>query len=116
MNAYSIISAYYAAGAVERADVLLEDYANTLQEYIEYYLRFDGVKAELVADEWTNKVRMLDALSRLAALFGRTAQYEAIDSYLDMFGPAEDAAPGDVQGDIPVDTPADTLPPPASNS
>jgi tetratricopeptide (TPR) repeat protein len=101
LSAYSIISAYYAAGATERADVLLEDYANTLQQYIEYYITFDGAKAQMVSEEWTTKVRNLDALSRLAALFGRQEQYEAIDSYLDSFGPAEEP---------PAELPADTLP------
>ena len=82
-----MIDAYYAAGAIERADALLEDYANTLQEYIEYYLRFDGPKADLVAQEWTSRFRDLDSLCRLAALYGRTKQYESIDAYLDMFTP-----------------------------
>jgi hypothetical protein len=85
-DTYSLIDAYYAAGAAERGDAVLEDYANTLQEYIEYYLRFDGRKAELVAEEWTGKFQDLDALARLAALYGREKQYDAIDSYLDLFG------------------------------
>ncbi len=89
---YFMIDAYYAAGAFERGDVLLEDYANTLQEYIEYYLRFDGAKANLVAQAWSDKFQHLDSLARLAAFHGRTAQYDAIDAYLDMFGPDEAAA------------------------
>ncbi len=82
---YSIISAYYAAGAVERGDIMLEDYANTLQEYIEYYIRFEGAKAEAVADVWTEKFRVLSDLCYLASHYQRTEQYEAIDAYLDMF-------------------------------
>jgi hypothetical protein len=85
---YSIIAAYYAAGATDRGDMMLEDYANTLQEYIEYYIRFDGAKAEAVADIWTDKFRVLNDLAYLASRYGRTEQYEAIDAYLDLF--AED--------------------------
>ena len=94
---YPMIDAYYAAGATDRADALLEDYANTLQEYIEYYLRFDGRKADLVAESWTQKFRDLDALCRLAALYGRTKQYESIDAYLDLFG-AEEPEPPETPG------------------
>ncbi len=90
---YPLIDAYYAAGAVERADALLEDYANTLQEYIEYYLSFDGRKADLVAEEWTSRFQGLDNLCRLAALYKRTEQYEKIDAYLDMFGADEEETP-----------------------
>ncbi|MDR2895026.1 MAG: DUF2723 domain-containing protein, partial [Alistipes sp.] len=98
---WPVIDAYYTAGATERGDVLLEDYANTLQEYIEYYLRFDGARAEMIADEWTRRFENLDFLSRLAAVHGRTAQYDAIDSYLDMFSadeeaPAEESVPEEV--------------------
>jgi hypothetical protein len=85
LSIYSAIDVYYAAGAMERGDVLLEEYANTLQEYIEYYLQFDGRRADLVAGEWTRKFQDLDAICRLAALYGRQEQYKAIDSYLDMF-------------------------------
>ncbi len=90
LSHYPLIEAYYAAGATERADALLEDYANTLQEYIEYYLRFRGAKADLVAEEWIGKFGQLDELSRLAAVYQRTEQYEAIESYLKLFEPEED--------------------------
>jgi hypothetical protein len=100
-NIYPLIDAYYAAGAMERGDVLLEDYANTLQEYIEYYIRFDGRKADLVADQWTQRFRDLDALARLAALYQREDQYKAIDSYLDSFGSDDPASDSD-QEQIPA--------------
>ncbi|MDR2911822.1 MAG: DUF2723 domain-containing protein [Alistipes sp.] len=88
-SVYFLIDAYYAAGAVERGDVLLEDYANTLQEYIEYYLGFGGIKAELVAETWTEKFGQLDALAQMASLYQREDQYDAIDSYLDLFDDGE---------------------------
>jgi hypothetical protein len=103
MSAYSVISAYYAAGAMDKADNLLEDYANALQEYIEYYIRFKGYQAQLMVDEWTTKVSALNALGNLAKLFGRDKQYEAIDTYLDNFSsdepaPAVNPAPADLLG------------------
>ncbi|MDR2890052.1 MAG: DUF2723 domain-containing protein [Alistipes sp.] len=84
------IEAYYAAGAVERGDVLLEDYANTLQEYIEYYLQFDGAKAAAIEDVWFGKFQELDALVRVAEFHERTAQADAINAYLDLFVTAEE--------------------------
>ena len=53
-NTYPFLEAYYAAGAmgvegaVEKGDALLEEYAQTLIEYIEYYLRFEGVQGDMV--------------------------------------------------------------------
>ncbi len=47
-NTYPFLEAYYAAsamgaeGAAEKGDALLREYAHTLIEYIEYYLRFEG--------------------------------------------------------------------------
>jgi tetratricopeptide (TPR) repeat protein len=93
---FFMVDAYYAAGAMEKGDALLEDYANTLQEYIEYYLRFDGAKADLVANQWVTKFQYLDALANVASAYGRTEQYEAIDSYLDMFGTEEEVPASDV--------------------
>ncbi len=84
-STYSIIEAYYAAGAPERGDVLLEDYANTLQQYSEYYLGFTGGKAERVSDVLYAKLRDLAALEQLAAHYERTEQLASISAYLDLF-------------------------------
>ena len=40
MNTFPLIRAYYLAGAVEKGDDLLWEYADNLIEYIEYYLNF----------------------------------------------------------------------------
>ncbi len=82
---FSMIQIYYTAGADDKGDELLENYANSLQGYIEYYIRFDGRKAEMVADLCADKVNNLVDLSYIAAAYGRTEQYEAIDKYLDLF-------------------------------
>ena len=50
-NTYPFLEAYYAASslgdgtAAEKGDSLLREYAQTLIEYIEYYLRFDAPRA-----------------------------------------------------------------------
>ncbi len=109
-NTYSLIEAYYAVGAASgegsvgedaatavpvasataKADALLEDYSNTLQQYIEYYLRFPDSKQPLVEDVWYAKLRDLSSLAQVAEFYGRTAQTSAIDSYLDQFAPSEE--------------------------
>ena len=89
-STYAIIEAYYAAGATDRGDALLEDYANTLQQYIEYYLQFEGPKADLVGDVCYEKFRDLTALVRVAEYYERTSQADAINAYLDLFGTAGD--------------------------
>ncbi len=100
-----MVDAYYAAGAMEKGDALLEDYAHTLQEYIEYYICFDGAKAASIGGLLKNKVDALDALSRLAAYYQRTEQYEAIEAYFDLWG--EEEAPAETPGQMP---PVEVLP------
>lgn len=54
-NTYPFLEAYYAASAMgvedaaDKGDALLREYARTLIEYIEYYLRFDGVQGDMVS-------------------------------------------------------------------
>jgi hypothetical protein len=85
MSTPGIIEGYYAAEATDKGDALLEDYANTLQEYIEYYLQFTGRKAAMVEDVWYGKYRDLVALERLAKAYNRPEQLAAISAYLDLF-------------------------------
>ncbi len=82
---YPIIEGYYDAGAMEKGDALLEDYANTLQDYREYYLTFKGRKGRLVEDVWYEKYRDLKGLAQIARYYDRTKQYAAISSYLELF-------------------------------
>jgi hypothetical protein len=86
---YGVIEGYYTAGAMEKGDTLLEDYANTLQEYIEYYLQFTGRKAAFVEDIWYGKYRNLEAIAKLAEYYDRTEQYAAISAYLSLFKEVE---------------------------
>ncbi len=87
---YPVIEGYYRAGAPEKGDALLEDYANKLQEYIEYWLQFDGRKATLVEEEWYGRYRDLTYLAELARAYERIPQTAAMDAYLKTFRPEEE--------------------------
>ena len=41
-NTLPFIEAYYAAGAADKGDALMLDYARNLMEYVDYYFQFDG--------------------------------------------------------------------------
>ncbi|MDR0907445.1 MAG: DUF2723 domain-containing protein [Rikenellaceae bacterium] len=84
-STYAVIEAYYVAGAVDKGDALLEDYANTLQEYIEYYLQFEGAKGAMVENVMYDRYRDLDSVAKLANYYGRSEQHAAISSYLQLF-------------------------------
>ena len=100
---YPVIEGYYEAGAMEKGDALLEDYANTLQDYIEYYLQFEGRKGRLVEDVWYEKYRDLRGLAQVAKYYDRVKQYAAISSYLKLFEePAESEPLPDIQYREPV--------------
>ena len=54
-NTYPFLEAYYAASAMgdkeaaAKGDALLREYAQTLIEYIEHYLRFEGAQGDMVS-------------------------------------------------------------------
>jgi hypothetical protein len=88
-----LIEGYYVAGALDKGDALLEDYANTLQEYIEYYLQFTGRKSLLVEHIWYGKYLDLVDAEKLALKYNRAEQYTAIAAYLDLFEAEPEATP-----------------------
>ncbi len=87
---FPMIDSYYFAGAMDKGDVLLEDYANNLQDYIEYYLTFKGRNARLVEEVWYEKYTYLRNLAQVAKLYNRVKQYAAISSYLALFEETEE--------------------------
>ncbi|MCH5335606.1 MAG: DUF2723 domain-containing protein [Alistipes sp.] len=89
-NTFPLIRAYYLAGADEKGDALLYEYMDNLIEYIEYYLTFEGVQADLVADALDDKVYMLDRLYYLAAASGRREAVERFNDYYRTFGATDD--------------------------
>ena len=85
-NTYPFIEAYYALDEMEKGDKLLTDYATVLMEYMEYYLLFDGYKANLVEGEIRNRMDSLTELYYLAAFTKRNDLIEWFNKYYRTFG------------------------------
>ena len=88
-NTYPFIEAYYAIGAFDKGDMLLLAYADTLIDYIEYYLQFDGVQGDLVTNIIDDKLDELSQLYYLAAYSNREDVVKSINDYYRLLG-AED--------------------------
>ncbi len=89
-NTYPFIEAYYSLGEMEKGDKLLTDYANVLIEYMEYYLLFDGVQAQMVASEIRDKMDSLSELYYLAAFAKRDDLIKWFNEYYRSFGYTDD--------------------------
>ena len=89
-NTYPFIEAYYSLGEMEKGDKLLTDYANVLIEYMEYYLLFDGVQAQMVASEIRDRMDSLSELYYLAAFAKRDDLIKWFNEYYRSFGYTDD--------------------------
>ena len=89
-NTYPFIECYYALGADEKGDDLLLEYADTLIEYIEYYLQFDGVMGDMVSDVIDEKIQSLWSLYALAGFAGRYEVVSYLNSYYYTLGATDD--------------------------
>lgn len=95
-NTYPFLEAYYAAGALgaseatQKGDALLLEYAHTLIEYIEYYLRFEGVQSDMIAGELDERLQDLGYVYDLAAYAGRNDIVRELNEYYRSLG-ADDA-------------------------
>ena len=85
-NTYPFIEGYYSLEEWEKGDELLQNYLQTLIEYIEYYLQFDGMQATLVSDIIQDKMDSLMELYYLAAYAQRAEIVGAMNDYLRTFG------------------------------
>ncbi len=85
-NTYPFIEGYYSLEEWEKGDELLQNYLQTLIEYIEYYLQFDGMQANLVGNIIQDKMDSLMELYYLAAYAQRDEIVIAINDYLRTFG------------------------------
>ncbi len=112
-NTYPFLEAYYAAGAMgapdatQKGDALLLEYAHTLIEYIDYYLRFEGVQGDMIAGELDERLRDFGYVYDLAAYAGRNDIVRELNAYYRSLG-VDDADLFDV-GDRPQSDDADTL-------
>mgnify|MGYP002564639181 CR=1 FL=1 len=95
-NTYPFLEAYYAASAmgVEEAaakgDALLREYAQTLIEYIEYYLRFEGTQGDMVSPILDEKLDQLGDVYYLAVYAGRKEIIGEINAYYRSLGVEEE--------------------------
>lgn len=95
-NTFPFLEAYYAASAMgvseaaEKGDALLLDYARNLIEYIEYYLRFDGVNGDLVSPVMDEKLEELGDVYYLANYAKRKEVVAELNSYYRSLGVGED--------------------------
>ncbi len=76
-----VIEAYYMAGAMEKANAILEDYASNLEEYIRYYMQFTGDKADMVTQVLQEKMALLGELYNMAKVYNQTQQAEKIHQF-----------------------------------
>ena len=88
-NTFPFIECYYDLGLNEKGDALLLAYGDNLIDYIEYYLQFDGVQGDLVADIMYDKLDELSRLYYLAAYYNREDVIYGINEYYRSLG-AED--------------------------
>ena len=91
-NTYPFLEAYYAAGvlgvpeATQKGDALLLEYARNVIEYIEYYLRFEGVQGDMVTADLDDKLNDLGDLYYLATYAGRTDIVRELNDYYRSLG------------------------------
>ena len=76
------------AGA--KGDALLREYARTLIEYIEYYLRFDGIQGDMVSGIIDDKLDQLGDVYYLASYAGRRDVIAELNSYYRTLGVSEE--------------------------
>ncbi len=89
-NTYPFIESYYALKEYEKGDALLKAYADTIIQYIEYYLQFDGVQAKIVGDLITERMDSLSELYYLAAYAQRDDLVRFFNDYYRTFGYTDD--------------------------
>ncbi len=89
-NTYPFIECYYSIGAYDKGDMLLMLYADTLIDYIEYYLRFEGIQGDLVTNIIDEKMDELSQLYYLAAYADRQDVVRSINEYYRSLGATDE--------------------------
>ena len=64
-----LIEAYYMAGADEKGNAILNEYAGILEENIAYYLRFEGKRADMVNQKLRENISLLYELYNISNHF-----------------------------------------------
>ena len=95
-NTYPFLEGYYAASAMgdeeaaAKGDALLREYAHTLIEYIEYYLRFEGAQGDMVSGLIDEKLDQLGDVYYLASYAGRRDVVAELNDYYRSLGVSEE--------------------------
>ena len=85
-NTYPFIECYYELGEMDKGDHLLLAYGDTLIDYIEYYIRFEGVQGDMVASAMYDKLDELSRIYYLAAYYDREDVVYSINQYYRTLG------------------------------
>ena len=78
------------AKAAEKGDALMREYTQTLIEYIDYYLRFDGVLGDMVTPLFDEKLDQLGDAYYLAVYAGRRDVVDEINEFYRSLGIPEE--------------------------
>ncbi len=95
-NTYPYLEGYYAAAALgdktaaEKGDALMREYIQTLIEYIEYYLRFDGAQGDMVSSIVDEKLDQLGDVYYLASYANRKEIIAELNDYYRSLGVNEE--------------------------
>ncbi|MDE5707018.1 MAG: DUF2723 domain-containing protein, partial [Alistipes sp.] len=89
-NTMPFIECYYYAGETDKGDALLLDYADNLMQYIDHYLRFEGIKGDMVTDTIIGKMQSLERLYYLAVCAGRNEAVARLNDYYRTLGALEE--------------------------
>ncbi len=89
-NTVPFIEAYYAAGAVEKGDALLMEYTKNIIEYIEYYLIFAGVQADLTTPILNERLDELEQIYYVAAYANRPDILKWFNDYYRTLGATDE--------------------------
>ena len=85
-----IVEAYYKAGAFDKGNAILEDYAKILEEYMDYYLQFKGKYREMIFAQLNDKYSDLYNLYSVARAYGQQDQTNAIETFFRKHGLIEE--------------------------
>ena len=80
------IESYYLAGAYDKGNAVLEDYARVLEEYILYYTKFEGRKADMIFSRMQQDIQLLDELHRIATVLGQKKPAQDIEDFFSRLG------------------------------
>ncbi len=104
-----IVESYYSAGAFEKGNAILEDYAKILEEYMDYYLQFKGKYRELIFTQLNDKYSDLYNLYVLARAYQQQDQTNAIENFFRKHGLIEEKSePVEEQQGVPEEEQKDS--------